>query len=105
MRVEYSTRSVADIREIADHYSTRNDIATAERITARIREVVARVARLPHSGRPVVERPGVRVAPLLRYRYNVFYSYAPDADRVRILHIRHTSRQAWTGPSDPASPA
>jgi plasmid stabilization system protein ParE len=41
----------------------------------------------------VIDRPGVRVAPLLRYRYNIFY--AVTGDTIRILHIRHTSRQRW----------
>ena len=40
----------------------------------------------------VIERPGVRVAPLVRYPYNVFYRVIADA--VEILHIHHTSRRA-----------
>jgi plasmid stabilization system protein ParE len=63
-------------------------------VAARIQEVVARLARLPESGRPVTDRPGIRVAPLLRYRYNIFY--AVTGDSIRILHIRHTSRRPWT---------
>lgn len=35
---------------------------------------------------------------MLRFRYNVFY--AVTGDRVRILHIRHTSRRPWTGDDD-----
>ena len=95
MRVEYSTRATTDIRDIADHYASSDNSALGERVAARIRDVVARIAQLPESGRPVSERPGVRVVPLLRYRFNIFYAVRGDA--VRILHIRHTSRRPWTG--------
>jgi toxin ParE1/3/4 len=95
MPVEYSTRAVADIRNIADYYAGSEAAATGERVAARFREVVARIARLPGSGRPVIERPGVRAVPLLRYPYIIFYAVSGDA--VRILHIRHTAQRAWTG--------
>ena len=95
MRVEYSRRALSDIREIAAYYVGSDDPRVGERVAARIQQVVARIAQVPESGRPVIERPGVRVAPLLRYRYNIFY--AVTGDSIRILHIRHTSRQPWTG--------
>jgi plasmid stabilization system protein ParE len=41
----------------------------------------------------VEQRPGVRVVPLIRYPYKIFYRIADDT--VRILHIRHTSRRPW----------
>ena len=50
---------------------------------------------VPRSGRPVPDREGVRVAPLLRYPYNIFYAVVGET--VRIVHIRHTSRRPWTG--------
>jgi len=37
-----------------------------------------------------MQRPGVRVAFVLRYRYKIFYRVTTDA--IRIVHIRHTSR-------------
>jgi toxin ParE1/3/4 len=95
MKVEYASRAVSDILDIADYYVSSDDPATGERVALRIREVVARIARAPRSGRPIPERPGVRVVPLLRYRYNVFYAATDDG--VRILHIRHSSRRPWTG--------
>ena len=95
MRVEYSKRAIADLKAIAAFCAASDNPTLGERVAARIREVVARIARVPTSGRPVIERPGVRVVPLLRYRYNVFY--AVSGDSVRILHIRHTSRAPWRG--------
>ena len=95
MRVEYARRAVSDILDIADYYVSSDNPAAGERVALRIREVVARIARAPHSGRPVIERPGVRVVPLLRYRYAIFYAATDDG--IRILHIRHTWRREWTG--------
>jgi plasmid stabilization system protein ParE len=94
MTVEYSRRALSDIREIAAYYAASDDPRVGERVAARLQEVVARIAQVPDSGRPVIDRPGVRVAPLLRYRYNIFY--AVTGDGIRILHIRHTSRRPWT---------
>jgi len=95
MKVEYAKRALSDVESIAKYYASTDDPNVGERIAARLREVVARLARLPESGRPVAERPGVRVAPLLRYPYNIYYSHAVGADSIRILHIRHSSRRPW----------
>ena len=93
MKVEYSKRALSDLKEIAAYCATLDDPSVGERIAARIEAVVNRIAQLPQSGRPVVQRPGVRVVPLLRYRYVIFY--AVRGKTVRILHVRHTSRRPW----------
>ena len=36
-------------------------------------------------------RPGVRVVPLIRFPYRVFYRVSPEA--VEILHFRHARRR------------
>ena len=37
----------------------------------------------------------MRVLPLMRYPFKVFYRVVGDT--VRIVHIRHTARRPWTG--------
>ena len=94
MKVEYSNRAVADLRKVsADSRAFGEMVAAA--VEARIHEIVVQISEYPESARHVVERPGVRVAPLIRYPYNIFYRILED--RVRILHIRHTSRRPWEG--------
>ena len=93
MRVEYSKRATADLRHIADYYARSDDQAVGEMIAAGIREVVARIARLPQMERAVVQRPVVRATLLLPYRYKIFYRIRSNT--VRIVHIRHTSRRPW----------
>jgi toxin ParE1/3/4 len=93
MRVEYSKRAIADIRQIAAYFARAGAPAVGERIAARIQEVVARIAGSPLSGRSVVQRPGVRVVSLANYRYKLFYRAAGDT--VLIVHIRHTARRPY----------
>ena len=91
MRVEYSKRALADLRQIAAYYAGSGNSAIAHRIAERIQQVIARIAVSPLSGRGVVGRPGVRVALLPSYRYKIFYRIVGDV--IRIMHIRHTSRR------------
>jgi plasmid stabilization system protein ParE len=95
MRVEYSRRALSDIRDLAAYYASSDAPSVGEAVAARIQEVVMRLSQAPQSGRPVAERPGVRVVPLLRFRWNIFY--AVRGDSLRIVHIRHTSRRPWAG--------
>ena len=93
MRVEYTNRALADLRKISADSRAFGDVITAA-LEARIRKVVARIAEHPETAAPVVERPGMRVVPLVRYPYKIFYRVLED--RVKILHIRHTARKPWT---------
>ena len=93
MRVEYSKRAIADLRQIASYYARSGNPAAAERIAARIQEVVAQITGSPLSGRSVVQRPGVRVVLLVNYRYKIFYRVAGNT--IGIIHIRHTSRRPY----------
>jgi len=93
MKVEYTNQALADLRRIAaDSRAFGEDVAIA--VELRIRTVVERVAQHPKTAAPVAERPGMRVVPLIRYPYKIFYRILED--RVRILHIRHTARKPWT---------
>jgi toxin ParE1/3/4 len=70
-----------------------DDVAVGEKIASAVRDLVSRIAEAPQWGRPVLQRPGVRVVLLVRYRYKVFYRVTGTA--VRIIHIRHMSRRPW----------
>jgi toxin ParE1/3/4 len=97
MKVEYAKRALSDLSEIVAFYAVCNNPTVGDKIAVRIKEVIARIVLMPGSGRPVTQRPGVRVVSLLHYHYNIFYFYAVTDETIRILHIRHTSRRAWTG--------
>jgi plasmid stabilization system protein ParE len=72
MKVEYSSRAVADLRNAsADILAFGETVAAA--VEARIRQVIGRIAERPEIARRVAERPGVHVVPLIRYPYKIFY--------------------------------
>jgi toxin ParE1/3/4 len=93
MKVEYSKRAAADLRKAsADSRAFGEAVAAA--VELRIRQIIAHIADHPEGAARVIERPGMHVIPLIRYPYKIFYRVLED--RVRILHIRHTSRRQWT---------
>jgi plasmid stabilization system protein ParE len=63
-------------------------VAAAE-VVARIEELAARLARFPQMGRPKY-KPGVRMMPLRRYPFLVFYTI--ESNEVLILSVRHAAR-------------
>ncbi len=67
--------------------------AVAPHVERRIRDVAARIGRWPESAPRSAEREGVRVMPVGRYFYRIFYRVTHDA--VEILHIHHAARQPW----------
>ncbi len=95
MRVEYSKRAVADLRKISADSRRAFGDRVAEALEARIRAVVDHIGREPLSAPVVEQRPGLRVTPLVRYPFKVFYRVFDD--RVRIIHIRHAARRPWRG--------
>jgi toxin ParE1/3/4 len=92
MKVVFTPAALRDLAEIADwlavHYPT---IAAA--VERRIRTVVGQIGRWPESARRSGKRPGVRVVPVGRYPYKIFYRLAGGS--VEILHVHHTARQPW----------
>ncbi|MGA8816529.1 MAG: type II toxin-antitoxin system RelE/ParE family toxin [Xanthobacteraceae bacterium] len=95
MKVEYSSRAVANLHKIsADSRRTFGD-RTTQALEGRIRAVIDLISREPLSAPAVEQRPGLRVATLIRYPFKIFYRVFDD--RIRIVHIRHTSRRPWSG--------
>lgn len=95
MKVVYTDEALDNLDGIlafiASNYPT---IAAA--FEKRLRTAVARIGAWPESAEEVAERPGVRVVPLIRYPYKIFYRITSEA--VEILYIHHTARQApWEG--------
>ena len=94
MNVEYSRRALADVESIAAYYWDHASPRVARAIEVRIRAVVDRLRNAPESARrQVVGRKAVRVAPLVRYPFKIFYTV--DTGTLTILHIRHSARRPW----------
>jgi plasmid stabilization system protein ParE len=92
MKVIFTEAALADLDDVFSFLAS-NHPELVPAVEQRIRGVIARVARWPGSARIVEERPGVRVAPLVRYPYKIFYRVNGGA--VEILHIHHSSKRPW----------
>jgi plasmid stabilization system protein ParE len=90
MRVVYTDEALHDLDDILT-FITANFPVAFEAFERSLRAVEQRICQWPQSARRVAERPGVRVVPLVRYPYKIFYRVTPGT--VEILHIRHTARR------------
>ena len=72
MRITYSPRAIADLGEVASYLIARSP-SGARAVEKRIRKTVALLAQFPGAGRVLEQRPAVRVIPLGRYPYLIFY--------------------------------
>ena len=80
-------------------YLTARSPAGARAVEQRIRRIVALLAEFPGAGRALEQRPAVRVMPLGRYPYLIFYNYRAPDEELTVLHVRHGARK----PVDPTS--
>jgi plasmid stabilization system protein ParE len=90
VRVIYSPRAISDLIEIANYLNARSP-AGALAVEQRIRRTIALLAEFPGVGRPLEQRSQVRVMPLGRYPYLIFYTIS--GDELSILHVRHGARK------------
>jgi addiction module RelE/StbE family toxin len=89
MRVRYTETALAELGDIFSYIAQHNRVAAAQ-IVARIEELAARLARFPQMGTPKY-KPGVRMIPLRRYPFLIFYTV--ESDEVLILSVRHAARK------------
>jgi toxin ParE1/3/4 len=89
MKVVFTETALADLDDILE-YTAENYPSLVSAVESRIRAVIERISIWPLSARQLLERPDVRVVPLIRYPYRIFYRIS--GDRAEILHIHHASR-------------
>ncbi len=94
MRTTYRARALADIDDIARYLEKRSPTG-ARNVVRAIHDGIRAIAEQPY-GSERTNYPDIRVKVVRRYRYKIFYRII-DADTVRIIHIRHTSRRPWEG--------
>jgi toxin ParE1/3/4 len=89
MRVIYTEEALENLDGILA-YIASNYPTVYEAFQSRLQSVVKRISEWPDSAQEVAERPGVRVVPLIRYPYKVFYQNTGQA--IEILYIHHAAR-------------
>jgi toxin ParE1/3/4 len=91
MKVRYSRRALAQLDEI-HRYITQFNPSAAIQVVARIEELCQMLGEFPGMGH-ITEQADVRVLPVVRYPYLIFYTVITSDDEVRILRIRHGRRR------------
>jgi toxin ParE1/3/4 len=94
MKVRLGSRAVRDLEDIRD-YLVEHSPAGAEQVRRHIAATIDRLGDFPLLGR-ATDEPGIRVLPLTRYPYLIFYAVLGET--VAILHVRHGARE----PLDPS---
>ncbi len=89
MKVIYTDEALANLDGILSFIAS-NYPSIYDAFQSRLRSVVARIGDWPESAQEVADRPGVRVAPLIRYPYKVFYRNTGQA--IEILYIHHAAQ-------------
>jgi toxin ParE1/3/4 len=91
--VRLRERAAADIDHAVDHYLAEADTEVALRIVDAVERTIGLISRSPQSGSLrssyELEIPDLRVRPLTRFPYLVFYVAGDDVvDVWRVLHTR-----------------
>jgi plasmid stabilization system protein ParE len=90
MKVDYTDEARRDLNDILRFIAA--EFPTAYRsFELRLHAIERRIGQWPESAQQVAGRAGVRVAPLVRFLYKVFYRVTSDA--VEILHLHHAARR------------
>ncbi len=88
-RLEISARARDDLAKIRA-YIKEADPAAATRVGQHLSSRIKRLAFYPEIGVPTL-REAFRILQPTRYPYRIYYAVLDDT--VRILHVRHTSRE------------
>ncbi len=92
MKAAFTAAALADLDEILA-YIAENYPALVARIERRIRDAISHIEEYPLNARMLTGQPSLRVVPLIRYPYKIFYRIAEE--RIDILHIHHAAREPW----------
>jgi plasmid stabilization system protein ParE len=89
MRVIWAAAALTDLDQ-AFAYTRQHFPQSLVPFERRVRATVERIELWPENARRIDDREGVRVVPLIRYPYRIFYRVS--ADQIEILHIHHVAR-------------
>ena len=90
MNVRYTETALDEIEDILSYIAKDNSSAALKAAVA-ILATIDRVAEFPQTATET-DTPGVKMAPVLPYRYLVFFSVADDALIIR--NVRHSRQQS-----------
>jgi plasmid stabilization system protein ParE len=95
MNVRYTEVALDEIEEILA-YIAKDNATAAHKVSATIRATINRIADFPETG-VETDAPGIRVAPVLPYRYLVFFGISDGS--IVIRNVRHSARRQLVFPN------
>jgi toxin ParE1/3/4 len=90
MKLIYTDEALRELDEILEFIELHYPAILAA-FEERLHTVERRISRWPKSAEEVMQRPGVRVVPLIRYPYKLFYQIADDV--IEVLYLHHAARR------------
>ena len=94
MKVVFTGEALAGLDGILA-FIAKNYPAIYDAFQSRLQSVLTRIGEWPESAQEVADRPGVRVVPLIRYPYKVFYRNTGKV--IEILYIHHAAQDEQGG--------
>jgi plasmid stabilization system protein ParE len=91
MKVRWSETALAQLDDIFLYIYERNRSAALS-VAKRIEDLAAMLGEFPLIGH-LTDEAEVRVLPVVRYPFMIFYAIDAAAGEVVILHVRHTARE------------
>jgi toxin ParE1/3/4 len=92
MKVVFSRLALAELEEIMAFLVARSP-GGAVKVEARIKQVLEMISEQPLGSQEIINRRGVRRAPLVTYPYVIYYRVMTN--EIEILRIRHGARRPW----------
>jgi toxin ParE1/3/4 len=91
MKIRWSETALVEIEDIFS-YIYENNRAVAAAVVERIEGLTELLEEFPLVGH-LTDEAGVRVLPVVRYPFLIFYAIDDAAGEIVILHVRHTAQQ------------
>ena len=88
MKLIFTAPALADLDGILAYTAERYPRSLSA-LHKRIDAVLDRIRSFPQSGRVLDNAPGVRMVPLIRFPFRIFYRETPAG--IEILHIHHVA--------------
>jgi plasmid stabilization system protein ParE len=91
MKVRWSQTALAQLDDVFLYIYERNRSAALS-VTKRVEELAALLGEFPFLGH-LTDEAEVRMLPVVRYPFVIFYTIDDAAGEVVILHVRHTAQE------------
>jgi toxin ParE1/3/4 len=91
MKVRWSQTALTELDDIFFYIYERNRSAAIS-VTKRVEELASLLGEFPFIGH-LTDEADIRILPVVRYPFAIFYAIDDAAGAIVILHVRHTAQE------------